>query len=46
MLIARTPTETAKSIIASGELGKTVSIMGSAMFYKPDYYYNRRVAQS
>ncbi|CAH6855018.1 MULTISPECIES: Gfo/Idh/MocA family protein [Vibrio] len=32
--------ETAKSIIDSGELGKTVSIMGSAMFYKPDYYYN------
>ncbi|MCE7732501.1 Gfo/Idh/MocA family protein [Vibrio campbellii] len=32
--------ETAKSIIESGELGKTVSITGSAMFYKPDYYYD------
>lgn len=32
--------EKAKSIIDSGELGKTVSIMGSAVFYKPDYYFD------
>ncbi|MGF1771057.1 Gfo/Idh/MocA family oxidoreductase [Vibrio wakamikoensis] len=32
--------EKAKSIIDSGELGKTVSIMGCAMFYKPDDYYD------
>ncbi|MGR5389190.1 Gfo/Idh/MocA family protein [Vibrio crassostreae] len=32
--------ETARKIIDSGELGKLVSIMGSAAFYKPDYYFD------
>lgn len=32
--------ETAKKVIDSGELGNIVSIMGSAAFYKPDYYFD------
>ncbi|UJF17854.1 Gfo/Idh/MocA family oxidoreductase [Vibrio sp. SS-MA-C1-2] len=32
--------ETSKEIIQSGELGKLVTIMGSASFYKPDYYFD------
>lgn len=29
----------AKQIIASGQLGRLVAIMGGALFYKPDHYY-------
>lgn len=32
--------ETARSVVESGELGKLVSVTGSAAFYKPDYYFN------
>ncbi len=30
----------AKEIIESGKLGKLVGVMGSAVFFKPDHYYN------
>lgn len=32
--------ETARSIVASGELGRVVAITGSAAFYKPDTYFD------
>jgi predicted dehydrogenase len=30
----------AKHVVASGQLGALVAVMGSAMFYKPDSYFN------